>query len=252
MPLVLRADVVEGKVYRGRKKRDDDEEARAFRDLQTILSYKNRKTCDCEAQVHDLLENCLNCGRLSCIAEGPGKCFTCGNLILEASQRDHFKKYIDMMQVTIPQTNNATTSGLKTRIIDNQYDQVTIQGKKHLRQEDRALLSENLGELQKQRHQRKLMMDLDIDNLEPGVAPIISVPKIDDYAGELQRLQLDDQPALFETKELLSDLVFKEYKKNYEFAYIEPKQAQPQELKQSNQPSKQKSAKVKTKKRRPR
>lgn len=234
MPLAFGASVVEGKVYRGKKKRDDEEDS-ALKELQKILAYKNRKMCDCEAQIHELLENCLNCGRLSCIVEGSGKCFTCGNLILDASQRNRFKQFIDIMQAQPSQAGSAGTSCLKTRIIDNQYDQVSIQSKKHITQEERAKMSENLSDLQNQRHQRKLMLDVDIENLEEGVVPIKSVPKVDDYAGELQRLQLDDQPSLFETKVLLSDLVFREYKKNQNIVYIEPKQDIPKEAKPEKQ-----------------
>lgn len=221
MPLALRADIVEGKTYRSKKKRDDDEENKAIIEIQGILARKNRRSCDCEAQLHDLLENCLNCGRLSCVEEGPGKCFTCGNIVLNSDQRNRFKKYIDMLQ---PDPSGSmydnTDDGLKTRIIDHQYDQIAIQNKKHLRQEDRARMSQNLDNLQVQRHQRKLVLDLNIEEFEPGVTPIRSVPKVEDYSGELERLQLDDRSSCFESTDKLHDLVFKEYKINYEYAYV--------------------------------
>lgn len=33
--------------------------------------------CDCEARNHELINNCLNCGRIICSQEGIGSCFFC-------------------------------------------------------------------------------------------------------------------------------------------------------------------------------
>lgn len=220
MPLCLRPDIVEGKVYRrNRRKKDNDDEDHALKELQTILNTKNRRPCDCEAQVHDLLENCLNCGRLACVSEGSGKCFCCDNVILNQDQRSRLKKYIDIPQVP-SHSGQAETSGLKTMIIDNQFDQFSIEDKRHLTKEEKAQRKEQLDDLQRQRYQRKLILQVDIDNLDAGY--IRSVNKIDDYEGMLQNLQLDDRVINNTSKFTLAELVHNESKRNFEHVYIEP------------------------------
>ena len=37
-----------------------------------------RRLCDCQAQTHDLVGNCLSCGRIVCAQEGIGPCLFCG------------------------------------------------------------------------------------------------------------------------------------------------------------------------------
>ncbi|XP_001602504.1 activating signal cointegrator 1 [Nasonia vitripennis] len=40
-----------------------------------------RTLCDCEATKHSLVNNCINCGRIVCLSEGPGPCFFCGHMV---------------------------------------------------------------------------------------------------------------------------------------------------------------------------
>lgn len=192
MPVTFGPTIVEGQVYRGKKKTDGDDEKRALAELQTILNAKGRRICDCEAQVHDLLENCLNCGRLTCESEGPGKCLYCGSLVLSQEQRDRLKKFIDISQ-SFPapgeyQQLSSKPSKSQVRIIDNQFDQFAIDNKRHLREEDKVKLKENLSELQSKRYQRKLVLNVDIDNMKASSS---SQPVID-YSEEMRRLQVSD------------------------------------------------------------
>lgn len=218
MPLAFGPNIVEGRVYRGKRRQDNDDEKRAIRELQTILAIKNRKSCDCEAQVHDLLENCLSCGRLTCISEGPGKCFSCGNIVLSEEQRARIGKYVEISQA-IPTSNTSDRhdNAPRTRIIDNQFDQFAIDNKKHLKEEDRRKFRENLEELQAKRYQRKYILDIDVDNLEAGTQSSLLV---EDYQAELQRLQLNSQPEASLTKYSLADLVQKESKIKYDLEYV--------------------------------
>ena len=49
---------------------------------KSILSDElERKSCDCEATTHPLVNNCLNCGKIVCLSEGPGPCFFCGEMV---------------------------------------------------------------------------------------------------------------------------------------------------------------------------
>lgn len=225
MPLVFGPTITDGRVYRGKKKQDDDEEKQALKELQTLLA-KKKKPCDCEAQIHELVENCPVCGRLCCSFEGPGKCIHCGNLVLDRELRNRLRKYIDIVhnEPSTSQPRPSSSGNPQTRIIDQQYDIFAIQNKKHLRPEDRQRLIDNLEELQAKRHQRELMFDFDEDKLE---ANIKSVAKIDNYAEELKKLQLSDNAGQSIADCTLAELVYSENNKNYEFHYVEPPKSKP-------------------------
>ncbi|KAL1512726.1 hypothetical protein ABEB36_002267 [Hypothenemus hampei] len=56
-----------------------------FRDIQNFEDKKEeergRHPCDCLGQEHEFMNNCLHCGRIHCMKEGPGPCLYCGNEI---------------------------------------------------------------------------------------------------------------------------------------------------------------------------
>nr|CAH7715530.1 unnamed protein product [Callosobruchus chinensis] len=47
-----------------------------------------RTICDCLGQEHDFMNNCLQCGRIHCMEEGPGPCLFCGNMIVLRGEED--------------------------------------------------------------------------------------------------------------------------------------------------------------------
>ncbi|XP_055331472.1 activating signal cointegrator 1-like isoform X1 [Paramacrobiotus metropolitanus] len=47
--------------------------------LEIILP--GRHPCQCLCTKHDLINNCLSCGRIVCVQEGSGPCFTCGQIV---------------------------------------------------------------------------------------------------------------------------------------------------------------------------
>jgi len=51
------------------------------------ILLKGRHKCDCEANRHALVNNCLNCGRIVCIQEGAGPCFFCEDLVCSPKQQ---------------------------------------------------------------------------------------------------------------------------------------------------------------------
>lgn len=219
MPLSLTPEIVEGRVYRGRRKKDGDDEAQALKELQYMLSIKNRKPCNCEAQIHELIENCQKCGRLACLSEGPGKCLFCGNLILTKDQRSRLQNHIAILPNNLFGSMQREKKDSKTRIIDHQYDQFSISSKQHLTQSAKSHMLEDLDDLQRQRYQRKLVFDMFLEGSSSS-DHIESVLKIDDYAAELERLQLDDGPVERQSELSLPELVALESKRNYEFVYV--------------------------------
>ncbi|KAJ8964919.1 hypothetical protein NQ314_004526 [Rhamnusium bicolor] len=56
-----------------------------FKDINTYQAKKKEKDgrsiCDCLGQEHEFMNNCIVCGRIHCMEEGPGPCLFCGNMI---------------------------------------------------------------------------------------------------------------------------------------------------------------------------
>lgn len=44
-------------------------------------STGERLTCGCQGTVHPFINNCLECGRISCEVEGEGSCPHCGTFV---------------------------------------------------------------------------------------------------------------------------------------------------------------------------
>uniref|UniRef100_A0A8C5ALN7 Activating signal cointegrator 1 n=1 Tax=Gadus morhua TaxID=8049 RepID=A0A8C5ALN7_GADMO len=47
-----------------------------------------RHGCECLAQKHNLINNCLSCGRIVCEQEGSGPCLFCGNLVCTRDEQE--------------------------------------------------------------------------------------------------------------------------------------------------------------------
>ncbi|VDO21886.1 Uncharacterized protein BM_BM6758 [Brugia malayi] len=47
-----------------------------------------RHCCDCQARMHNLIRNCLSCGRIVCEQEGSGPCMFCGELVCTREERE--------------------------------------------------------------------------------------------------------------------------------------------------------------------
>ncbi|XP_053614310.1 activating signal cointegrator 1 isoform X2 [Plodia interpunctella] len=52
-----------------------------------VILLKGRHRCDCQAAKHELVNNCLNCGRVVCKQEGSGPCLFCGHLVCTPQQQ---------------------------------------------------------------------------------------------------------------------------------------------------------------------
>lgn len=61
--------------------------AKEGQDKFTVL-LPGRHSCDCLAQKHKLINNCLTCGRIVCEQEGSGLCFFCGSLVCTAEEQE--------------------------------------------------------------------------------------------------------------------------------------------------------------------
>lgn len=69
--------------FKGKKKFQD---IKQFKEKEKIK--RGRVECTCQGQIHGFMNNCLNCGRIHCLEEGPGPCFYCGNPINESGRNE--------------------------------------------------------------------------------------------------------------------------------------------------------------------
>lgn len=216
--------ISEGKVYKTKKNRNkhlSDEEA-AMKELETILSVKNRRPCDCEGQEHDLVANCLGCGRIVCSAEGPGNCLTCGNLVLNKDQKSRLQEHVNLIPGTANTSPKSGKQGNNFRVIDDQFNYFSMADQKWLTDKDRHSLRQERDELQAAKYRRKLVLNVDIDNMIGGAE---SVPEIDDFEQSVRKLQIKSEELLGGSNSvrqtlLLRDIVASESAKDYQFTYM--------------------------------
>ncbi|XP_057690298.1 activating signal cointegrator 1 [Corythoichthys intestinalis] len=61
--------------------------AKEGQDKLTVL-LPGRQSCDCLAQKHRLINNCISCGRIVCEQEGSGPCLFCGSLVCTKEEQE--------------------------------------------------------------------------------------------------------------------------------------------------------------------
>lgn len=54
---------------------------------RTVVKIPGRHVCECQGMKHELINNCLECGRIVCAQEGAGVCLFCGNLVSTKEQQ---------------------------------------------------------------------------------------------------------------------------------------------------------------------
>lgn len=67
-----------------------------------------RHSCECLAQKHKLINNCITCGRIVCEQEGSGPCLFCGSLVRTSFSTSDFCFYPN--HVKIVETENNLTA----------------------------------------------------------------------------------------------------------------------------------------------
>ncbi|KAH8851387.1 Activating signal cointegrator 1 [Schistosoma japonicum] len=55
---------------------------------QLVSLLPGRHPCQCLATKHQLINNCVNCGRIVCSQEGSGPCYYCGSLVCTKEEQD--------------------------------------------------------------------------------------------------------------------------------------------------------------------
>ncbi|NWY69318.1 TRIP4 protein, partial [Erithacus rubecula] len=162
-----------------------------------------RHPCECLGQRHNLVNNCLQCGRIVCLQEGSGPCLFCGALVctkeeLDILQRDSNKSHKllkklmagsessgnldDISKGLLPQQEARLKSGLemavkhkdkllefdrtsvrRTQVIDDESDYFATDSNQWLSKQEREALQKREQELRELRHASRLARKITID-----------------------------------------------------------------------------------------
>ncbi|XP_043933424.1 activating signal cointegrator 1 [Protopterus annectens] len=162
-----------------------------------------RHACECLAQKHKLINNCLNCGRIVCEQEGSGPCLFCGQLVCtseewEILQRDSNKSQKlrkklmtdtaasgiqkDLGSELLPHQEARLKGGLekaikhkdkllefdrtsvsRTKVIDDESDYFSTDSNQWLSKQEREALRKREEELRELRHASRLERKITLD-----------------------------------------------------------------------------------------
>ncbi|XP_054858937.1 activating signal cointegrator 1 [Eublepharis macularius] len=171
-------------------------------DKLTVM-LPGRHSCECLAQKHKLINNCLTCGRIVCEQEGSGPCLFCGNLVCtkeeqDILQRDSNKsqkllkkllggtensgKVEDSSKDLLPRQEARLKAGLemavkhkdkllefdktsvrRTQVIDDESDYFATDSNQWLSRQEREALEKREKELRELRHASRLSRKITID-----------------------------------------------------------------------------------------
>ena len=160
-----------------------------------MLPGRNR--CDCQAQKHDLINNCTKCGRIVCQQEGSGPCLFCNHLVCTREEQEVLnrgsKKSETLMKKLMASNGNWNlnengifvqsantskskaenlknklleydrTSEKRTKVIDDESDYFSVDAYKWMTPEQKSKLKEKEKEIREKRHGSRLDRKIDFD-----------------------------------------------------------------------------------------
>ncbi|XP_015883484.2 uncharacterized protein LOC107419254 isoform X1 [Ziziphus jujuba] len=123
------------------------------------IVFQQGKPCSCQARRHNLVSNCLSCGKIVCEQEGEGPCNFCGALVLREGST-----YAGLeLDEILPPSSDAEAaaeayakrlveydrdSAARTTVIDDQSDYYEIEGNSWLSMEEKELLRKKQEEIE--------------------------------------------------------------------------------------------------------
>lgn len=132
-----------------------------------------RNACECQAQKHELINNCIKCGRIVCKQEGSGPCLFCGHLVCTKDEQEVLNrgsKKSDQLMKKLLATDSKTkaeqhknilleydrTSEKRTQVIDDESDYFSIDSEKWMTDEQKQKMKKLEQEVWEQRHGSRL------------------------------------------------------------------------------------------------
>ena len=133
---------------------------------ENVMILPGRNACHCQAQKHDLVNNCLQCGRVVCKQEGSGPCLFCGHLVCTKDEQEVLnrgsRKSEALMKKLMAETHKNTlleydrTTEKRTRVIDDESDYFSVDAEKWMTSDQRKKVKEREKELWEQKHGSRL------------------------------------------------------------------------------------------------
>ncbi|ETE66571.1 Activating signal cointegrator 1, partial [Ophiophagus hannah] len=129
-----------------------------------------RHSCECLAQKHKLINNCLTCGRIVCEQEGSGPCLFCGTLA-DISDKDSLQlreaRLKSGLEMAVKHKDKLLeydkTSVRRTQVIDDESDYFATDSNQWLSKQERHVLEKRAKELYELRHASRLSRKITID-----------------------------------------------------------------------------------------
>lgn len=130
--------------------------------------------CQCQATRHQLVTNCISCGRIVCEQEGEGPCNFCGALVLKEGST-----YAGLEGSSAPKSDSEAaaqafkdrlveygrTSSQRTTVIDDQSDYFQVDENAWLSEEEKQAIRQRQEEAQLAEEARKKKVVVSIDLL---------------------------------------------------------------------------------------
>ncbi|XP_050682626.1 activating signal cointegrator 1 isoform X2 [Leptidea sinapis] len=147
-----------------------------------VVLLKGRHHCDCQAAKHELVNNCLYCGRIVCKQEGSGPCLFCGHLVctpqeqkeINSKTKSSTKLKETLLEKSRPKGWEAAvshrnrlleydrTSERRTRVTDDDSDYFSA-GSVWLSAEERQKLDKYQQSLHDKKHASRLYKKMTFD-----------------------------------------------------------------------------------------
>ena len=182
-----------------------------------FVNMLGRRSCYCEATNHDLIANCLNCGRIVCAQEGTGDCFTCGSHVFTRQERQQLQLMINKSNQLKKQQMNKSNSqtdlksialslkkanehkdkmldfdknaSVRTKVIDDEMDYFSLANQHWITNEKRQQINSKVEDLHEKKFKRNTKI---LINLQDKTASDYSEPVID-LKQEVEKLQSESQ-----------------------------------------------------------
>ncbi|NP_001131878.1 uncharacterized LOC100193257 [Zea mays] len=186
------------------------------------IVFKQGKPCSCQARQHDLVSNCLSCGKIVCEQEGEGPCSFCGALVLKEGST-----YAGLSDVGLPLSEAETAAeayakrlvdydrnaAARTKVYDDQSDYYEMEGNSWLSSKERSVLkqqqeeAEEAAKIQKGKVivtfdlvGRKVILNKDGSTEVETEHPIMRPPEEKDQSHRIQpNPTIREQPVFVET-----------------------------------------------------
>lgn len=174
-----------------------------------------RHSCNCEATKHELINNCIECGRIVCQQEGSGPCLTCGALvctpeeqeILNRGSKKSTKLQEKLLNLPKPEEESQLakaiahknklldfnqTSALRTKIVDDDIDYFSIdkiKDNKWISQDQKKVLLKKAENLKNKQDAAKSNRVIGIDFINRKIIDADKMnTQFDSEVDELKRL----------------------------------------------------------------